>query len=141
VAGKLSDFRRDHAGGSFRGWLRVITSNKIRDHFRRRADEPMACGGSTARARLEEVADNLDDVASSREEVSGVFARALELVRAEFEQKTWQAFWQSAVEGRRAVEVAADLQLTAGAVRQAKYKVLRRLRQELGDVLDWPDQE
>jgi RNA polymerase sigma-70 factor (ECF subfamily) len=140
VASHLADFRRDASGGTFRGWLRVITRNKVRDFFRRHADEARGHGGSTARARLEEVADPLedDDRDDSDAEVSGVFGRALELVRCEFEQKTWQAFWQAAVEGRPAGDVAADLQITPGAVRQAKYKVLRRFRQELGDVVDWP---
>src|SRR5437016_9503517 len=35
VAKNIHDFRRDRAGDTFRGWLRTITQNKIRDHFRR----------------------------------------------------------------------------------------------------------
>ena len=35
VAKKLGDFRRDRPGDTFRGWLRRITDNKIRDHFRK----------------------------------------------------------------------------------------------------------
>jgi RNA polymerase sigma-70 factor (ECF subfamily) len=144
VASHLADFRRDRSGGTFRGWLRVITRNKIRDYFRKHADEPQGQGGSTARACLEEVADPLGDSPADDPEkdaeVSAVFARALELVRSEFEHKTWQAFWQAAVEGRPAADIATDLHITPGAVRQAKYKVLRRFRQELGEVVDWPEQ-
>lgn len=55
------------------------------------------------------------------------------MVRSEFEDRTWQAFWRVAVEGHATAEVAADLGITANAVRQAKSRVLRRLRQELGD--------
>jgi DNA-directed RNA polymerase specialized sigma24 family protein len=39
-----------------------------------------------------------------------------------------------AVEHHSSPEVAQQLGMTIGAVRQAKYKVLRRLRQELGDA-------
>ena len=59
--------------------------------------------------------------------------RALELIRAEFEERTWQAFWRSAVEQQSTAEIAADLRLSPASVRQAKSRVLRRLRAILGD--------
>jgi RNA polymerase sigma-70 factor (ECF subfamily) len=58
------------------------------------------------------------------------------LIRGEFEEHTWQAFWLSAVEERSAAEIGSQLHMTAAAVRNAKYKVLHRLRDELGDVLE-----
>ena len=53
---------------------------------------------------------------------------ALELIRREFHERTWQAFWGVVVEGRAAADVAADLEMTPGAVRVAKSRVLLRLR-------------
>jgi RNA polymerase sigma-70 factor (ECF subfamily) len=58
----------------------------------------------------------------------------LEKIRPDFEPRTWQAFWQATVEGRPSADVAAELGLTAGAVRKAKARVLARLRTELGDL-------
>src|SRR5437016_6228380 len=52
VAEHIESFRRDRAGDTFRGWLRTITSNKIRDHFRQQADRPAASGGTDAHMRL-----------------------------------------------------------------------------------------
>ena len=66
---------------------------------------------------------------------AGLFARALDLIRGEFEERTWAAFRLTAVEGRAARDVAADLAMTPGAVRVAKSRVLRRLREELGDLM------
>ena len=60
--------------------------------------------------------------------------RALALIRGEFEERTWGAFWRTAVEGRAAKDVGAELGLSAGAVRVAKSRVLHRLREELGDA-------
>jgi RNA polymerase sigma-70 factor (ECF subfamily) len=51
----------------------------------------------------------------------------------EFEERTWQAFWRTAVDGRSAADVGAELGMTPGAVRVAKSRVLHRLREELGD--------
>lgn len=62
--------------------------------------------------------------------------RALELLRAEFEERTYQAFWRMAIEHHSTAEVAAELGMTNRAVRQAKYRVLCRLRQELHGWLE-----
>ena len=62
--------------------------------------------------------------------------RAVELIRGEFEERTWQAFWRVAVEGQAAKDVAKDLGVTASAVRLAKSRVLRRLREEMEGLED-----
>jgi RNA polymerase sigma-70 factor (ECF subfamily) len=41
----------------------------------------------------------------------------------------------TAVEGRDPVSVAESLGVTTAAVRQAKSRVLRRLKQEMGELL------
>jgi RNA polymerase sigma-70 factor (ECF subfamily) len=66
---------------------------------------------------------------------AGLMRRALELIRRDFEEHTFRAFWQTAVDGRPAADVAADLGLTVDAVYQAKSRVLRRLREELSPLM------
>ena len=61
--------------------------------------------------------------------------RGLQLVRAEFENRAWGAFWRTAVEGQAPADVAEDLGMSVQAVYKAKSRVLRRLREELGDVI------
>jgi len=139
VAGNIRRFRRDAANHTFRGWLWTITRNKIRDLGRDQAGKAHAQGGSTADARLQQIAEPPDDVSSvSNDAVDGrgLLQRAADIIRSEFEEQTWQIFYQIVIEGRRATDVAADLKMTASAVRQAKYRVLRRLRQEFDGLLD-----
>jgi RNA polymerase sigma-70 factor (ECF subfamily) len=56
------------------------------------------------------------------------------LVKGDFSDDTWQAFWRLAVEGQSAPSIAAELGLSPSAVRQAKYRVLCRLREELAGL-------
>ena len=65
-----------------------------------------------------------------------LFARAIALIRGEFEERTWAAFWRTVVEGQPAKDVGADLSMSPGAVRVAKSRVLHRLREELGDLME-----
>jgi RNA polymerase sigma-70 factor (ECF subfamily) len=134
VAASLEGFRRDRAGDTFRGWLRGITRNKVLDHYRRRGSQPEAQGGTDAHRQLEQVAE-ADIPDDPEEEVGGLYRRALELVRSEFEERTWNAFWRTAVEGQSPSDIATDLGVTPAAVRKAKSRVLHRLRQEIGDLI------
>ena len=141
VARHIEDFRKQHKHETFRGWLHTITCNKINDLYRRRGKEPMGAGGTEAQARLGQVPERLpkDDSVSSKTSAAEpsdrrLFHRALERIRGAFEENTWQAFWRTAIDGRAAADVAAELHMTPGAVRVAKSRVLQRLREELGDL-------
>jgi len=138
VVAYVGSFRNEREGDTFRGWLRRITQNKLRDHFRELGREPRGVGGSSAQERLAQlpVPQSIEaDVAPDDEGERGLFARALDLIRGEFEERTWAAFWRTAVEGQAPKDVAADLSMSPGAVRVAKFRVLHRLREELGDQM------
>lgn len=133
----VAGFRKEREGDSFRAWLRRITRSKVADHLRRLGREPQGTGGTDAQARLAEVPfPQPPDEDSDADEPAerGLFFRALGLIRPDFEERTWQAFWRTAVEGESAAEAGQALSMSAGAVRVAKYRVLRRLRAELGDL-------
>ena len=138
VAVNIDGFRRDQASGTFRGWLRTITRTKVVDHVRRQNRQPAATGGSDAQERFLAIPDN--DASSVPEagdqEKAIIVNETLDLIRPEFEDRTWQAFWRSTVEGQRSGAVAEVLEMTPGAVRQAKSRVLRRLREELNQLLE-----
>jgi RNA polymerase sigma-70 factor, ECF subfamily len=135
VARGLAKFRKEKPGDSFRGWLWVIARNRIRQHFNRLNRQPVGVGGTAHAEQINSAqdylaADALPDEGSVR---AAVVHRALELIRDEFQERTWQAFWRLTVTGQSAAEIAGELKLNEKAVRQAKYRVLCRLREMLRD--------
>jgi RNA polymerase sigma-70 factor, ECF subfamily len=139
VAASIDGFQFNPPDGTFRGWLRTITYNKIVDHFRRRNRHPVAIGGTDAHQRLMAIPDEISGSlpeATDREKAI-VVRQTLELIRVEFEDRTWQAFWRTTVEDQQAGLVADSLGMTPGAVRQAKSRVLCRLREELRQLMEF----
>ncbi len=127
VARRIGDFRREE-DGTFSGWLFTIARSRIVDHLRREAREPDAVGGSDFQQRLGEVPQAEED-----EEERVTFQRlalrqALDLVQQDVQPQTWQAFWRVVIDGQDTTRVAAELGMTVGAVRVAKSRVLRRIR-------------
>jgi len=135
VARGVSSFRHRKPADSFRAWLATITRNRIRDFFRRQHRLPAAVGGTDAQQHLANLPEP-SEAGSSQQLDAAISRRILELVRAEFEERTWDAFWRTVVEGQSPNDVAADLSVSVFVVYQAKSRVLRRLRERLGELPD-----
>ena len=139
VASRIDRFRRDRPGDSWRGWLWTITRNKVLDHFRARAKQPQAPGGTEAQmllAQLPAQAPELPRASGPGSAVKmGEEYRALEMVRAGVEERTWRAFWRVVIDEQPVADVAAELGMSVRAVYEAKYRVRRRIRQELEDLI------
>ena len=123
-------------GGSLRGWLWTVAHNKIRDHFRRGVND-RAAGGTDMQVRLQELPGEPPQEptdSADLHELRNLLGRGLEQVQTEFEPRTWQAFVLTVLEAEDTTAVATKLGMTANHVRQAKSRVLRRLRDQLGEL-------
>jgi RNA polymerase sigma-70 factor (ECF subfamily) len=116
--------------GSFRGWLFTVTRNKVFNFLESGKRRERGAGDSDAQKRLEEEPDRSDAAPADwdREYERQMAARAMDLVKEEFQPATWQAFWLTGVEGRPAKEAAEKTGLSVGAVYVAKSRALARLR-------------
>lgn len=130
VSSGLDRFEKDRPAGTFRGWLWTVTRNKVRDLARRRHDSAVAAGGTNAQMALNNVPE-IEPPDDTSADAPGMIERALDLIRGDFADHTWQAFWRTVVLGQAARDVAPDLGMAANAVHQAKFRILKRLRHEL----------
>ena len=129
---KLSQYRLE-GGSRFRDWLRTVLTNRFREVRRRLS--PLPAGDLADVAGLQSV----DDPAAEfweREYRALVVAKALEVIRRDFEETTWRAFLSTTVEGRPTAAVAAELGLSEGAIYTGKARILTRLRREFADFVD-----
>lgn len=136
AATRVGSFKRDRTGQSMRRWLGQITRNKIGDWIRTQKSVPIAVGGEAS--LVETIADPansfIDDDLIHDE--GPLVRRAIELIRGDFSENTWICFRRTVLEGCPATVVAEDLKMTNKAVRQAKYRVLHRLRTEFDGLIN-----
>lgn len=130
VARSVGSFRYDPKRGSFRGWLFTIACNELRRSLER-PRRARGTGGSDAQRLLEaQPAPGADPLASWQEAWERqVFAWAAEQARAGCEERTWLAFWRTAVEDRSGKDVAAELGMSVAAVYLAKGRVLAKIKE------------
>src|SRR5262249_18708376 len=122
---KLATFQYREAGDSFRGWLARITSNVIKDLYRKRARQPKIDGTlSAADDAMKITPQTLHDEVEKSSLRREMYERALALLRDKFSYRVWQAFWRTTVDGLTAPKAAAELEMSQEAVRKAKSRVL-----------------
>jgi RNA polymerase sigma factor (sigma-70 family) len=132
VLRELPGFSYDPRKGSFRGWLRAITVNRLRAFWKAGKFRPVPTGNSDFAQMLDQLEDPRSGLSHlwDQEHDGHVISQILEAIEPEFEPTTWRAFRRVVIEGARPADVAAELGLTRNAVFIAKSRVMRRLRQE-----------
>jgi RNA polymerase sigma-70 factor (ECF subfamily) len=134
---ELPSFERQR-DGAFRAWLRQITVNRIRAFGKARQKQPRGGLGQEAEQLLAQLEDPSSDLARQwdRDHDKHVFQKLLAGVQLDFEPNSWKAFTRFALDGLSAARVAAELGMSESAVVQAKSRILKRLREEGGALMD-----
>jgi RNA polymerase sigma-70 factor (ECF subfamily) len=135
IVREIHGFNRQREG-SFRTWLRNVTINKLRTHAKQQHRRP-AVGLDGADGFLDRLAEPNSELAREwdLDYDRHVFEKLQRLVQSDFAAATWEAFRRFALEGTPPAQVADELGMSVNAVTMAKSRILKRLRQEAGELL------
>ena len=138
VIQRMATFQHNGRVGAFRTWLRSTTVNCLRDYWRTNKRRMVGAGGSDAHEWIEQLADPDSETSREWDEEHDrhVMRKLLELLRDEFEPRTWLAFQRFALDNVPAAEVAKELGMTPNAVWIARSRVVARLKQECAGLLE-----
>jgi RNA polymerase sigma factor (sigma-70 family) len=126
----------DPAKGTFRGWLFGVARNQL-GKWRRSQGKDRASGDTEDLRQLAEHPAPID--ASDWWELEyqrQCFVVAAQRIRPQVQEASWQAFWQTAVDGRTPSDVAAELNLSLGALYTAKSRVLALIKKEIQTLVE-----
>lgn len=132
---KLRDVEANLNKESFREWLFKLTRREYVNQVHAQhlsGDEELNPDEETALFRdLEQMEQNLNV------EQQLLYQRAFDLVRKSYSPQDWGAFSELYLKQRPATEIAIELEISVDAVYVAKSKILRRLRLEFNDLLEF----
>ena len=127
---KLPSFRYDQSK-SFRGWLRTITLNRLREHHRKKK---IVCVDSSASdlQQLAETAQTIWDLEYKQQLV----AQAMTLIEPEFKPATWAAVREFVLTKENAATIAKRHGVSVWTVYSAKIRFLSLLREQLEGLIE-----
>lgn len=130
VAKAIPDWQKDDNKGGFRSWLYQIARNALISTLRMSRHD-IAVGGSDFLERSQAIENPGDDIERliQEEHHRSLLRTAAELVRDEFHESSWQAFWLTTLGELSVPEVAGKLKLSTGSVYAARSRILRRLQE------------
>src|SRR6516165_8233429 len=137
VARAIRDFDYDPRKGSFRGWLFTAVRHRLQRFCESRPVQ--GAGGTTALEQLQQLPLPDEEPAWQQDYERRLFHWAADQVRPTVAETTWQAFWQTAIEGKDPKDVGKALGLAVAAVYMAKSRMLAKLKaiiREVGDEAD-----
>ena len=132
IAKGISKFDNKSGKGSFRGWLRTIVQRRVADYFRS-LPEDQGVVQEVLDAKVAPEQKDPSELEGEEQAMREVEARAMELVRSQTQENTWQMFWKSTVENIPTADIAQEFGVTAAAVRVAKQRVKKRLQEVMID--------
>ena len=135
VAVGVADFHPDRLNCSFRTWIRTITRNLLEEDVQAEL-ESGASGSDADQVTHVSVASSLASLSELVDEETLLFETALRLIQTEFASETFDLFAQTVLEQQLPQAVAEQLHVSLETVRLAKSRVLFRLRDEFGTLLD-----
>jgi RNA polymerase sigma factor (sigma-70 family) len=134
VARAIEQREHDPKRAKFRTWLTRVANNAILNTLTRGKPD-RGSGDSAMQAILNQHEGHCgpDSDLLRLEYRREVFRWAARQVRKEFHQATWEAFWQTAVEGRPVEIVAKELGKNPGAIYAARSRVMRRIQETVAE--------
>jgi RNA polymerase sigma-70 factor (ECF subfamily) len=122
--------------GSFRGWLFTIVRNKLLNFHSSGHGRIQGTGDTNHQRSLEQLPTQGEDEESiwMREWEKQLFITAAGRVQRTVQAPTWQAFWLTAVEGKKAAAVGKELGLSVASVYLARSRVVAKIRQAVEEL-------
>ena len=137
----MQAFEYNVSRGSFRGWLKTVTTNAVSDLIRKYG-RGRGSGDTQIAQKLNLVAakDTINELIRTLESQheQEVLALAAARVQSRVRPHTWQAYYQTAVLQRPSNVVANELDMPISEVYVAKSRMIARLKKEVAALMSEP---
>jgi RNA polymerase sigma-70 factor (ECF subfamily) len=132
ISDRIGEFSYDPQKGRFKGWLRTMVNNRVRNLLRDRKDRQGSTRDFQQPQRREPLPDELFEKLWMQEHLW----HCLREVRREVEERTFKAFQAYVIEQQPIEKVCAELSLKPNSVYTIKWRVTERVAEKMRELLD-----
>lgn len=141
----MRSFQYDSSRGSFRGWLKTVTNNAIRDFVSTLKNPARGSGDTLVHSNLAAIQDP-DALAALAKTIEAeseqeLLCEAESRVRLRVQPHTWQAYELTARQQVKAADAANQIGMPVSEVYVARSRVIKMLRQEVEKLNGTPDSD
>lgn len=141
----MRSFQYDSSRGSFRGWLKTVTNNAIRDFVSTLKNPARGSGDTLVHSNLAAIQDP-DALAALAKTIEAeseqeLLCEAESRVRLRVQPHTWQAYELTARQQLKAADAANQIGMPVSEVYVARSRVIKMLRQEVEKLNGTPDSD
>ncbi|HVP11127.1 MAG TPA: sigma-70 family RNA polymerase sigma factor [Phycisphaerae bacterium] len=127
----IEGFDYDPAKGRFKGWLRTMVHNRIRNLLRDHREGQADSQDFKRSQDREQSPDELFDKVWRQEHLK----HCLRLIQKEVEESTFKVFVACVIEEQPVEKICGAFGMTANQVHAIKSRMLKRIRQRMADIL------
>ncbi len=132
ISDRITEFSYDPQKGRFKGWLRTLVNNRVRNLLRDRHEQH----GPTADLQVPQQREPEPDAAFDRIWMEEHLWHCLRELRSEVAEVTYLAFQQYVIEQRPLEDVCRELRLTPNNVYTIKWRLTERVAAQMRELLD-----
>lgn len=129
---QIGTFEYDKSKGRFKGWLKTLVANRVRNLIRDRREKNAQSMDFKALTAKETSPEDLFEKVWMDEHLKYALCR----VREEVEESTFKAFQLYVIDERPVEEICELLGVNANQVHKAKYRITKRLSEKLRQLTD-----
>ena len=136
IAKSVEGWKPDGQVASFRRWLGCVARNVVIKFMMRERKQVTGQGGSDFLKLIEQTSDASIDAEQARKYEQELILWAAELVRGEFRDTSWKAFWGTQVEGRSVADVSQELHVSPGSIYMSRSRIFAMIRAHIAEVME-----
>jgi RNA polymerase sigma-70 factor (ECF subfamily) len=128
----ITSFEYDPSKGRFKGWLRTLVNNKVRNLARNRREHQAATGAFAGLQATEPSPEEAFDELWMQEHIR----HALQHVRSEIEASSFEAYQRYVIEDQPVDEVCESLGINRNQLYGIKWRVNQKLNAKMTELLE-----
>jgi RNA polymerase sigma factor (sigma-70 family) len=132
ISKKITEFAYDPEKGKFKGWLKTMVNNRVRNHFRDRKDHTAKTADFARTQQREQAPDETFERMWMQEHLW----HCLRELKHDVEPTTYRAFEEYVIKQRPLEDICSETDLSTNNIYTIKWRMTEKIAVKMKELLD-----